>query len=49
MGRRAVSVVCDELRFCAPEFYQIGDCTTPQTIYDATRQAYAIAMDIGMF
>ena len=49
LGRRAVSGVCDELRFCAPEFYQIGDCATPQTIYDATRQAYAIAMDIGMF
>lgn len=49
MGRRALSDVCDELRFCAPEFYQIGDCTAPQTIYDATRQGYAIAMDIGMF
>jgi len=49
MGRKEVGEICDELRFCAPEFYQIGDCTTPQTIYDATRQAYAVAMNLGMF
>jgi len=49
MGRKAVEDICSELRFCAPEFYQIGDCTEPQTIYDAVRQGYSIAMDLGMF
>lgn len=35
------------LQFCAPEFYQIGDCVTPKNIADATRLAYNIARDIG--
>ncbi len=37
----------DELRFCAPEFHQLGDCLAAKTIYESTRTAYNIAMDIG--
>ena len=37
----------EELRFCAPEFHQIGSCNKPETIYQATRLAYNIALDIG--
>ncbi len=37
----------DELRFCAPLFYQIGDCLTPANIYEAVRKAHQIALDIG--
>ena len=46
MGMRSRHDIADELRFCAPEFYQIGDCLTPKNIYEATRCAYAAAMDI---
>ena len=31
----------------APEFYQIGDCSTPANILTATQAAYAIAKNIG--
>ncbi|MDR1068340.1 MAG: FAD-dependent oxidoreductase [Clostridiales Family XIII bacterium] len=31
----------------APEFYQIGDCLAPRNILAATKEAYAIAHDIG--
>jgi hypothetical protein len=37
----------DELRFCAPEFHQLGDCLAAKTIYESTRTAYNIAMDIA--
>jgi 2,4-dienoyl-CoA reductase-like NADH-dependent reductase (Old Yellow Enzyme family)/thioredoxin reductase len=37
----------EELRLAAPLFYQIGDCLTPRTIYEATRTARQIALDIG--
>ena len=37
----------DELRFGAPAFYQIGDCLAPKNIYEATRMAHQIALDIG--
>ena len=37
----------DRLRFCAPVFHQIGDCLAPKTIYEATRTAHQIALDIG--
>ena len=32
---------------CAPEFYQIGDCTTPRNILTATREAYTVSKNIG--
>ena len=37
----------EELRFCAPVFHQIGDCLTAKNIYEATRTAHQIALDIG--
>jgi NADPH-dependent 2,4-dienoyl-CoA reductase/sulfur reductase-like enzyme len=37
----------EELRFCAPGFYQIGDCASPKNIYEATRVAHQVALDIG--
>ena len=37
----------DELRMCAPEFHQIGDCLSVKTIYEATRTAHHIALGIG--
>jgi hypothetical protein len=37
----------DALRFCAPEFYQIGDCLSPGNIMEATTAATSIARDIG--
>ena len=37
----------EEFRFCAPEFYTVGDCVTPATIYQATSAAYYAARDIG--
>ena len=37
----------DELRFCAPEFHQIGDSLAVNSIYEATRTAHHIALDIG--
>ncbi|MDR1590059.1 MAG: NAD(P)/FAD-dependent oxidoreductase [Oscillospiraceae bacterium] len=37
----------DELRFTASYFYQIGDCLASKNIYEATRAAHQIALDIG--
>jgi len=37
----------EELRFCAPEFYQIGDCLAVKNIREATRTAHNIALDLG--
>ncbi|MBN2062149.1 MAG: FAD-dependent oxidoreductase, partial [Deltaproteobacteria bacterium] len=37
----------DALRFCAPEFHQIGDCLIPKNIQAATSAAFHIARDIG--
>ena len=36
----------DSLAFCAPEFYQIGDCMKSDSIIAATKAAYAAANDI---
>jgi thioredoxin reductase len=37
------------LRFCAPEFYMLGDCVTPRNIYSATSTAYDIARNLGRY
>ena len=37
------------LRDCAREFYQIGDCVSPESIGRATSEGYQIALDIGRF
>jgi 2,4-dienoyl-CoA reductase-like NADH-dependent reductase (Old Yellow Enzyme family)/thioredoxin reductase len=47
LGRVPLWEIADELRFSAPEFYQIGDCLAARNIYEATRMAHHIALDIG--
>lgn len=47
VGQRSLSDEAFALRFCAPEFYRIGDCVVPKNIMQATQQAYHIARDIG--
>ncbi|MDR0838950.1 MAG: hypothetical protein LBN99_04835, partial [Oscillospiraceae bacterium] len=37
----------DELKFCAPEFHQLGDCLTPKNIRAATKAAFFAASNIG--
>ncbi len=37
----------DSLRFCAPEFYQIGDCLKSRNIMATTSEAWTIARNIG--
>jgi len=47
VGQSPLRQEADALRFCAPEFYQIGDCLTPKNIAEATKAAYNITKDIG--
>jgi 2,4-dienoyl-CoA reductase-like NADH-dependent reductase (Old Yellow Enzyme family)/thioredoxin reductase len=47
MGRLPLWADVKELRFCAPEFFQLGDCLAAKNIYEATRTAHHIALDIG--
>lgn len=47
VGQKALSEEVDELRFCAPEFYSIGDCNMPANIAKATKEGYYAARDIG--
>jgi 2,4-dienoyl-CoA reductase-like NADH-dependent reductase (Old Yellow Enzyme family)/NADPH-dependent 2,4-dienoyl-CoA reductase/sulfur reductase-like enzyme len=47
LGRLPLRVDAEELRFCAPEFYQLGDCLAAKNIYEATRTAHHIALDLG--
>jgi 2,4-dienoyl-CoA reductase-like NADH-dependent reductase (Old Yellow Enzyme family)/thioredoxin reductase len=47
VGQKPLREEADALRFCAPEFYQIGDCLAPKNITEATKAAYQIARDIG--
>jgi 2,4-dienoyl-CoA reductase-like NADH-dependent reductase (Old Yellow Enzyme family)/thioredoxin reductase len=49
VGQRPLRDEAGALRFCAPEFHQIGDCLTPKNIAEATKAAYQIARDIGRF
>ena len=46
-GMKSRLADADALRFIAPEFHQIGDCLAAKNIYEATRTAYNIALDIG--
>jgi 2,4-dienoyl-CoA reductase-like NADH-dependent reductase (Old Yellow Enzyme family)/NADH dehydrogenase FAD-containing subunit len=46
-GLHALHDEAERLRFCAPEFHQIGDCLVPRNIYQATSMAFTIARDIG--
>jgi hypothetical protein len=45
-GQQPLHNEADALRFCAPEFHQIGDCLTPKNIHQAVRMAFAVARDI---
>ncbi len=47
LGRLPLWENVEELRFCAPEFYQLGDCLAAKNIYEATRMAHHIALDLG--
>ena len=47
VGQKPLTAEADALTFCAPEFHVIGDCNRPANIISATRQAYAIAKNIG--
>ncbi len=47
LGRIPLWSDVEELRFCAPEFYQLGDCLAAKNIYEATRTAHHIALDLG--
>ncbi len=45
-GREPCREEVEPLRFCAPEFYEIGDCWCPRNIQEATRMAHAVARDL---
>lgn len=47
VGQKPVTEVTESLRFCAPEFYSIGDCNVPANIQQATKEAYYAARNIG--
>ena len=47
LGLLPLQETADELRFAAPSFHQIGDCLAAKNIYEATRTAHQIALDIG--
>ncbi len=47
VGQKSLENEAEELRFCAPEFYSIGDCSMPPNIAKATREGYYAARDIG--
>jgi NADPH-dependent 2,4-dienoyl-CoA reductase/sulfur reductase-like enzyme len=45
-GRQPLQAEADALRFCAPEFHQIGDCFIARNVLEATRMGFAVARDI---
>ena len=47
VGQRSLSDEVDALRFCAPEFYTVGDCKVPANIAGAVKEGYYAARDIG--
>ena len=47
VGQRALYEEVDALRFCAPEFYSVGDCNFPANITKATKEAFYAARNIG--
>ena len=46
LGRAPLREEAAALALCAPEFYVIGDCVVPATIYQATSAAYFAALDV---
>ena len=49
VGQRPLQDEAAALRFCAPEFYMIGDCVSPKNITNATSAAFEISNSIGRF
>ncbi|MBQ1399861.1 MAG: FAD-dependent oxidoreductase [Lachnospiraceae bacterium] len=47
VGQRPEAESAQALAGCAPDFYMLGDCTTPKNIFQATNSAYNIVRDIG--
>jgi pyruvate/2-oxoglutarate dehydrogenase complex dihydrolipoamide dehydrogenase (E3) component len=45
VGQSPLLEEASALRFCAPEFYQIGDCVTPKNIVGG----FTVARDLGHF
>jgi 2,4-dienoyl-CoA reductase-like NADH-dependent reductase (Old Yellow Enzyme family) len=45
-GRQPPQAEADALRFCAPEFHQIGDCFMARNVLEATRMGFAVARDL---
>ena len=46
-GQKPLRDEAAAFKTCAGEFYQIGDCVTPQNILAVTQTAWTIARDIG--
>ena len=46
VGQAPLREEAEALRFCAPEFYTLGDCVRPRNILQATSMADAIAKNI---
>ncbi|MCF0120169.1 MAG: FAD-dependent oxidoreductase, partial [Oscillospiraceae bacterium] len=49
VGQAPLTDEVDAIRFCAPEFYVVGDCRTPRNIMQATAMAEAAVTDLGLF
>jgi 2,4-dienoyl-CoA reductase-like NADH-dependent reductase (Old Yellow Enzyme family)/thioredoxin reductase len=49
LGRRPLWDEADSLRFCAPEFHQIGDCLKVRNLMATTSEAWTIARNIGCY
>jgi 2,4-dienoyl-CoA reductase-like NADH-dependent reductase (Old Yellow Enzyme family) len=47
VGQKPRAEEAGALRFCAPEFIQLGDCLAPKNIRAATEAAYFAACNIG--
>ena len=47
VGQKPETEAADAVAGMVPEFYRIGDCVLPANIYEATSQAWQIAVDIG--
>lgn len=47
LGMRPKRDEAAALALCAPEFAVVGDCATPDTIKEATSEAFFAALDIG--
>lgn len=49
LGQVPLRKEANQLRACAPIFYELGDCVEPKNVYAANSTAYTIARDIGMY